>query len=1162
MIAIKYTTEIITDLPEDWACGRAALALKALAASTAAGNAPDEVLEPALEILESGEFGAFSYQDMKISLPCPTVATMLMKATDNGANCSFDTGCGAWPIRFAGISQHVEASDFLGALEKIGRPGICVPVLRILQLASDAVAEQNSTTVDDSTVISYLCSYYASFDERFQALFYPAGFRSLTTRDAVMFEASSALADGASRTAVKSLSATSTWLGMLVDSSTPVPSLLSDFLARAGLRSGVADTGRRPISLILGGDIANTGRTSISSILSSAQKLSDTFTACLSVETPVTYECDDVMSQQTLELVMADTVASGYPASTGLLVQNLMCNMGADHFTLEAWTGYCNSVANELTTMISATTHPNVVSLCPEAQRVLIEEMATAQDVNPRLVMASAAARRFVAESLEGAAPDHVELTMSDVESIMGRGRLAPDAALMERRSMDGFSVPEVYQNLFLTSMRDHDRTFVDIEDIYAPFSGEMEIAEVFTPADRTSVYSGVTLGASEILAATAALFRAIKGDSTAPDELTEGVYTECLAFVCKAMKADSDGACTPEGNWLASMSGDMFDPRRLGAPRKSDRRRSLAGLPDPSVDPAPSRYTRHSDKYLRAYCTDMVSLAASDEIGQSVIGRDTVIENVKTVLLRRDKSNPLLLAPAGAGKTAVVEGLAKMLAEGNAGALNGYGLYSLDLASIATDGSSIATLSEVVRGILEDAVENKAILFIDEIHMIDALGSHDFNVGNIMKPYLARSGLKVIGATTEREYNYSIAKDKALDRRFSPIHLPALDFESIVAILEAKASLYGIHHGVVYASGTAPMAALLAEDYMGNRESPDRELDVLDLAGSVAVAAGEAVVGEERLIEAVRILTSNPTVKTRADVARELISDGAEDAAEEAFPDVAGQHRAKEQIFKRIAESKLDISSRDKPRNVMMFVGESGVGKTYMACEMASLLDATRADVLQIPLGEYQDKGSHTRLVGASPQYVGYQEGGVFTNFAKAHPGGIVILDEIDKCAPEIRDVFLGVFDTGIVQAANGDVMDCRSMTFVCTANTGHGSTRKRAIGFGAPADDGTADIDGVMEALKSQFDEPLLNRMDEIVIFDPLGLDDLVEICRISYRKLADKMSRRYGIDITSTYSEDEMAADAKNRFEDGGKYDARTAWTVMEKEIVPKAIEMLGC
>ena len=1162
MIAIKYTTEIITDLPEDWKCGRAALMLKALAASTAAGNSPDEVLDPAYEILESGQFGSFSYQDMKISLPCTTVATALLHAMDGGKQCSFYTSSGAWPVRFNGVSQQVEASDFLGALEKLGRPGVCVPVLRILQLAADAASESGSSVIDDATVLTYLCSYYASFDERFQALFYPAGFRSLSTRDAVMFEASSALSDGASRTAVKSLSATSTWLGMLVDSSTPVPSLLSDFLARAGLRSGVATTGRRPISLILGGEVANTGRTSISSILSSAQNLSDTFTACLSIETPVTYECDDVMTQQTLELVMADTISSGYPASTGLLVQNLMRNMGADHFTMEAWTGYCNSVANELTSMISVSTHPNVVSMKPEAQRAIINVMTESQDVNPRLLMASAAASRFVSESLEGAAPDHVELTVRDVENITEAGKLAPDVALMERRSMDDFSVPEVYQNLFLTNMRDHDRAFIDIEDIYAPFSGEMEITETFAATERAALYSGVTIGASEILAAAATLFRAIKGDSAAPDELAEGVYTECLVFVCEAMKADSAGACSPEGNWLASMSGDVFDPRKLGAPRQTDRRRSLAGLPDPMDDPNYSYQPQRAGKYLRAYCTDMVALAASGEIGQSVIGRDAVIENVKTVLLRRDKSNPLLLAPAGAGKTAVVEGLAKMLAEDSAGALNGYGLYSLDLASIATDGGSISALADAVRGIMEDAVENKAILFIDEIHMIDALGSHDFNVGNIMKPYLARSGLKVIGATTEREYNYSIAKDKALDRRFSPIHLPALDFESIVAILEAKASMYGIHHGVVYGSGTAPMAALLAEDYMGSRESPDRELDVLDLAGSVAVAAGEASVGEERLVEAVRILTSNPTVKTRADVARELISDGADDAAIAAFPNVAGQTRAKEQIFKRIAKSKLDISSRDKPRNVMMFVGESGVGKTYMAYEMAPLLDASRADVLQIPLGEYQDKGSHTRLVGASPQYVGYQEGGVFTNFAKAHPGGIVILDEIDKCAPEIRDVFLGVFDTGVVQAANGDVMDCRSMTFVCTANTGYGSTRKRAIGFGAPADDGTADTEAVMEALKAQFDEPLLNRMDEIVIFDPLSLEDLIEICRISYRKLADKMYRRYGIEIASSYSEDEMATDARVRFEDGGKYDARTAWAVIEKDIVPKTIELLGC
>ena len=1131
--------------------------LKALATAVANGCHEDEILSDAMEIYRGGvPITDFTAQDIKISIPAPVVAKAMLAIFSESEPVVFTTKL-AWPNEDRGISQSVLSVDFLESMERHGRVGIRIPILRILQRATDTAQVSGVGSVEDIIVYGYLCSYYSSFDERFQAVYYPARYRWHASRDAVLFEASSALSDGIDRTAVSAVSATAAWLGMLIDQSTPVPSLLGDFMSRTGQSSGVASSQQKR-----------------SVILADSSSFAAAFRSCLLDELPGIPDVHDVFTQQTIELIIADAISTETPASIFQLVTELMNNMGADQYTKQAWKDYCTSIKKSFidSRFESFSDAPVYVSLLPKTQRSIFAKMTP--DLNIRLSIASAAKLKFMNEYENGGAPDYVVLDKKDILGILKGGPIPTDIGILEQRRLSSFGIPPVYQDLLLASMQKNNRNIIDVEDIYAPYAfTEEDMKYVRVGADRSALHRGVTMDAAEILSAALVLFRGLCMDVAAPDRVLDELYGECLSFVCEMKKLISEPICDSAESWLATLSVSHYDPRVLGAPVDSPGTAIIKKVLGEAmgIDPfAPETEYRSrgggansvkGGKMLARFCSDMVQQAREGKIGEMIIGREAVIENVEAVLLRRDKANPLLLAPAGAGKTAVVEGLAKKIACNEAGVLNGYGVCSLDVASLIADGPSVGVMGERVKGIMTEAIESNTILFIDEIHTIDSIGSGDFNLGNIMKPFLARQGLKVIGATTEREYNYSIAKDKALDRRFSPIHLPRLDFDAVLKVLDAKSQIYGRHHGVVYTENAANIIALLAEDYMSGRETPDRELDILDVSGSVAASAAKQVVEEPDIIQAVKLLTSNKSIKTRKDIARELLGEIGEEDIAKAFPNVAGQKKAKETILRRVSESKLDISSRNKPRNIFMFVGNSGVGKTYMAHEMAPLLDASSEDVLSISLGEYQDRASHTRLIGAAPQYVGYQEGGVLTNFAKAHPGGIVVLDEIDKCTEEIKEMFLGVFDTGILQAADGSIADCRSMTFVCTANTGHGAEKKHTIGFGTVESKAEDELDNVKDALKAQFGEPLLNRIDEIVIFDDLSEDDLIEICLISYRKLVDKMHRRYGVTLTDVYTEEQLAEEARERFaSSSGKMDARTAWNGFEKEIVPKAIALL--
>lgn len=547
---------------------------------------------------------------------------------------------------------------------------------------------------------------------------------------------------------------------------------------------------------------------------------------------------------------------------------------------------------------------------------------------------------------------------------------------------------------------------------------------------------------------------------------------------------ADIDGAESEEPNDAAT---DTWHPHKLG---------DIASMSD---------------------VRDMTVEASINGVGSDIIERDRELEQVISVLIRHDKPNPVIIGSAGVGKTAIVELLAWRIVHGDVPQqLRDKRILLLDIAELGTgqiDG---------IKKVIEYAVSTKSILFIDEFHVV----AMNQIVKNMLKPYLSRGQVSVIGATTSAEWQAAILPEKALVRRMSVINLNEMTSEQVKAVLQKRIPTYEAHHGVKYLSTAADTAMIAANAYIMSRRSPDKELDVLDTAGSIANMRGHDSVTSNDIYDAVKTLTSNSNVAPMTNILAE--SDDEELLAKKvdaAFSDVAGQKKQKMQIARALQTSIL--KKNDRPRSVMMFAGPSGVGKTMIADRIPAFLGTNRDAHLTVNMSEYVKDHEYSRLIGAPPGYIGYSRGGILTNFAMEHPDGVVIFDEFEKASSKVSQILLRLFDEGIIESASGETVDCRSMVFVCTTNAGfdeeHAATH-RTIGFMSQGQDDGNSSDKRKE-LSEQFSAPMMGRFDEVVFFDKLTEDDIREICRIKYDELKDMYQRQCNIDISNVVSGTEV-------------------------------------
>ena len=493
-------------------------------------------------------------------------------------------------------------------------------------------------------------------------------------------------------------------------------------------------------------------------------------------------------------------------------------------------------------------------------------------------------------------------------------------------------------------------------------------------------------------------------------------------------------------------------------------------------------------DDILEEFCQNL-NEASRDGMIDPIVGRETEIEDTIEILARRKKNNIIYVGHPGVGKTALAEGLAKKIVDKEVpDALAAKEVYSLDISALIAGtkyrGDFEERLKKVLKGIEK---RGNVILFIDEIHMIMGAGSASsgsMDAGNILKPMLAKGKLRCMGATTYDEYETHFEKDKALKRRFHKYDVEEPSVKNTKRILRGLSKYYEKFHGVTYDIGTLDLATDLSERYMKNKYRPDKAIDVMDLAGSKAKLADVKIVDTDYITKTVSKLAKIPMDMI------DLKENDAIDTLDSKIKDqVYGQDKAIDTLVDAIILSKSGIREPNKPIGSYLMIGPTGVGKTYVAKQLA---EALGTKLVRFDMSEYQEKHTASKLIGAPPGYVGHGEGeagsGQLISQVENNPNCVLLMDEIEKAAPEVTQVLLQVMDDGRLTSSTGKTIDFSNVIMLMTSNLGAADSEKRNIGFGDPVKVGVDD-----EAIKKFFAPEFRNRIDGIIKFNKLGPDEM---------------------------------------------------------------------
>ncbi|MDZ4833860.1 MAG: ATP-dependent Clp protease ATP-binding subunit [Candidatus Melainabacteria bacterium] len=505
----------------------------------------------------------------------------------------------------------------------------------------------------------------------------------------------------------------------------------------------------------------------------------------------------------------------------------------------------------------------------------------------------------------------------------------------------------------------------------------------------------------------------------------------------------------------------------------------------------------------------DITRLAKSGKI-QPIIGREAEVSQVIEVLMRHGKNSVLLLGLPGVGKTAVVEKLAQMIAESNVPTkLTETRLIELSMSALVAGTTYRGEFEERLRRILDEIERvGNIILIIDEFHTLAGAGTtrdSALDAANILKPALARGELTCIGITTLDEYTRYIEPDQALVRRFHPIIVAEPSPEATLEILVQLSPSYESHHKITVHSEALEATVRLAAQYLPSRQFPDKAIDILGKACSRAEIQQLAVVTTEIIATVVSETAGIPIGQLTNDT-RQMLSE-----MEEALSGaVIGQEEAVRTVARAIRIAYTGLRDPDRPKAIFLFSGPSGVGKTQLARTLAGYLFADEKAFVRLDMSEYAEKHTVSRLIGAPPGYVGYDEPGQLTQPLRDRPHSIVLLDEIEKAHPEIFDVFLQLFGEGRLTDAKGRLVDGRHAIFVMTTNLG-AQTMKRAVGFSSKYTPPVGSTDEIDEAIRSFFRPEFLNRIDHVIRFRSLDLDDLTEIAQLELQHLKARLKEQ---------------------------------------------------
>ncbi|MCU0454540.1 MAG: ATP-dependent Clp protease ATP-binding subunit [Bacteroidetes bacterium] len=597
----------------------------------------------------------------------------------------------------------------------------------------------------------------------------------------------------------------------------------------------------------------------------------------------------------------------------------------------------------------------------------------------------------------------------------------------------------------------------------------------------------------------------------------------------------------------------------------------------------------RSKTPVLDNFGRDLTKLAIEDKL-DPIVGREKEIERVAQVLARRKKNNPVLIGEPGVGKSAIAEGLALRIVQKKVSrVLHEKRVVTLDLAALVAGTKYRGQFEERMKAVMNELEKAKdVILFIDELHTIVGAGgaSGSLDASNMFKPALARGDLQCIGATTLDEYRQFIEKDGALDRRFQKIMVDPTTVDETIQILVNIKSKYEEHHGVRYTSEALDAAVRLSDRYITDRYLPDKAIDVLDEAGSrvhlANIKVPKEVVSLEEEVEKIR-QSKNQVVKTQnfeeaarlRDLEKKLLSDleiakrewelkahdtvydvSEEDCAavvammtsipvqkvaqsesdkllrmEEALKaQVIGQDEPIQKLTKAIRRARAGLKDPKRPIGSFIFLGPTGVGKTELAKALARYLFESEEALIRIDMSEYMEKFSVSRLVGAPPGYVGYEEGGQLTEKVRRKPYSVVLLDEVEKAHPDVFNILLQVLDDGILTDSLGRRVDFKNTILIMTSNIGSRDIKMTGgIGFsqGTEKDRYAAMKGSIEDALKRVFNPEFLNRVDDTIVFHSLERQHLHQIIDIAARELFGRMTSM-GITIEMTKGAKEFLAD----------------------------------
>ncbi|MBL8921089.1 MAG: ATP-dependent Clp protease ATP-binding subunit ClpA, partial [Myxococcaceae bacterium] len=574
------------------------------------------------------------------------------------------------------------------------------------------------------------------------------------------------------------------------------------------------------------------------------------------------------------------------------------------------------------------------------------------------------------------------------------------------------------------------------------------------------------------------ALFREV--DSQALFFIKEEGVTryDLLNYISHGIKKDGEGASGP---------GEERESAGTGAGDDDD-------APGPAKNP------------LEAYCTDLNSEAKAGRI-DPLIGREPELERTIQVLCRRRKNNPLYVGDAGVGKTAIAEGLALAIHEQKVPeALAHAKVFSLDMGALLAGTKFRGQFEERLKAVLKAlSQQDDAVLFIDEIHTIVGAGATSggsMDASNLLKPALASGRLRCIGSTTYQEYKASFERDRALSRRFQKIDIGEPSVDDTVKILEGLKSRYEEHHGVKYDADALRAAAELSAKYINEKFLPDKAIDVIDESGAIDKLRKPRT-GKVTLADVEAVVAKMARIPPKTVAVDEKAALASLDSQLKAV--IFGQDRAISELASAIKLSRSGLRSPEKPIGSFLFAGPTGVGKTELAKQLAKVLGI---EFLRFDMSEYGERHTVSRLIGAPPGYVGFDQGGLLTDAVRKHPHSLVLLDEIEKAHPELFNILLQVMDHATLTDNNGRKADFRNVIVIMTTNAGAREMKTKSVGFGErPA----VDPARAKDALERAFSPEFRNRLDAVVPFGGLTKEIILKVVDKEVKALGELLAEK---------------------------------------------------